>query len=349
MSDPTNDAGEPAAKRVRKPRVAKTAADAPSMPTLPEPSAPTPRTSAPKPSESKPSESRPPAEPRHEATAPAREAAPRSNAEHAHRNDANPGTGDNRNSNQGDSQTDNPGGEGQRHDGQRSNNNNRRDRFKNRRDRQRDRYQEGGMPDDGGNGETFVPRPHPQVPEGFPQYSLGDLKRMPAHKLLEIADQLQISEGVARARKQDIIFAVLKVLTRHGEGVAADGVLEILPDGFGFLRAAEASYLAGPDDTYISPSQIRRFNLRTGDHLSGRIRWPKDGERYFALSVVDTINGEPIEASKNKTLFENLTPLFPRKKFRLERGDGSSEDITGRILDLMAPQGKGQRALIVSP
>jgi transcription termination factor Rho len=193
------------------------------------------------------------------------------------------------------------------------------------------------------------PRPHPQVPEGFPTYSLGDLKRMPAHKLLEIADQLQISEGVARARKQDIIFGILKVLTRHGEGVAADGVLEILPDGFGFLRAAEASYLAGPDDTYISPSQIRRFNLRTGDHISGRIRWPKDGERYFALNIVDTINGEPLEASKNKALFENLTPLFPRKKFKLERGDGSSEDITGRILDLMAPQGKGQRALIVSP
>src|SRR3990170_6353536 len=172
---------------------------------------------------------------------------------------------------------------------------------------------------------------------------------MPAQKLLDIADQLNIQEGVARARKQDVIFAVLKVLTRHGEGVAADGVLEILPDGFGFLRGAEASYLAGPDDVYISPSQIRRFNLRTGDHLAGRIRWPKDGERYFALAVVDTINGEPIEASKNKVLFENLTPLFPRKKFKLERGDGSSEDITGRILDLMAPQGKGQRALIVSP
>ncbi len=139
------------------------------------------------------------------------------------------------------------------------------------------------------------------------------------------------------------------MLTRHGEGVQADGVLEILPDGFGFLRAAEASYLAGPDDTYISPSQIRRFNLRTGDHISGRIRWPKDGERYFALNIVDTINGEPIEASKNKVLFENLTPLFPRKRFTLERGNGSSEDITGRILDLMAPQGKGQRALIVSP
>ncbi|WP_259302799.1 transcription termination factor Rho [Thermomonas sp. S9] len=227
----------------------------------------------------------------------------------------------------------------------------RRERFKNRRERQRERQREaGGMPDDGGNGsEPFVPRPHPQVPEGFPTYTLGDLKRMPAYKLLEIADQLSISEGVARARKQDIIFAILKVLTRHGEGVQADGVLEILPDGFGFLRAAEASYLAGPDDTYISPSQIRRFNLRTGDHVSGRIRWPKDGERYFALNIVDTINGEPLEASKNKTLFENLTPLFPRKRFKLERGDGSSEDITGRILDLMAPQGKGQRSLIVSP
>jgi transcription termination factor Rho len=237
-------------------------------------------------------------------------------------------------------------GDEQREGGNRQN---RRDRFRNRRDRQRERFRDdGGMQDDGGNQQPHVPRPHPSVPEGFPQYSLGDLKRMPAHKLMEIAEQLQIHEGVARARKQDVIFALLKVLTRHGEGVAADGVLEILPDGFGFLRAAEASYLAGPDDTYISPSQIRRFNLRTGDHLSGRIRWPKDGERYFALSVVDTINGEPLEASKNKNLFENLTPLFPRKRFRLERGDGSTEDITGRILDLMAPQGKGQRALIVS-
>ena len=138
--------------------------------------------------------------------------------------------------------------------------------------------------DDDGNEQNFSSRSaRPNIPEGFPQYSLGDLKRMPAQKLLDIAEQLSISEGVARARKQDVIFALLKVLTRHGEGVAADGVLEILPDGFGFLRAAEASYLAGPDDTYISPSQIRRFNLRTGDHLSGRIRWPKDGERYFAL------------------------------------------------------------------
>ena len=140
-----------------------------------------------------------------------------------------------------------------------------------------------------GNSNQQITAQRPaNIPEGFPQYSLGDLKRMPAQKLLDIAEQLNICEGVARARKQDVIFALLKVLTRHGEGVAADGVLEILPDGFGFLRAAEASYLAGPDDTYISPIQIRRFNLRTGDHLSGRIRWPKDGERYFALAVVDT-------------------------------------------------------------
>ncbi|WP_028916605.1 transcription termination factor Rho [Pseudoxanthomonas sp. J35] len=242
------------------------------------------------------------------------------------------------------------GGEGGDRDPREGGGRNRRDRFRNRRDRQRERFRDdGGMQDDNGNNQMQQPpRPHPSVPEGFPQYSLGDLKRMPAHKLLEIAEQLNIHEGVARARKQDVIFALLKVLTRHGEGVQADGVLEILPDGFGFLRAAEASYLAGPDDTYISPSQIRRFNLRTGDHLSGRIRWPKDGERYFALAVVDTINGEPLEASKNKVLFENLTPLFPRKRFRLERGDGSTEDITGRILDLMAPQGKGQRSLIVS-
>ncbi|MBD9370638.1 transcription termination factor Rho [Xanthomonas sp. XNM01] len=241
------------------------------------------------------------------------------------------------------------GQDGEQRDREGGNRQNRRERFRNRRDRERGgRRDDGGMQDDGGHQQPHVARPHPSVPEGFPQYSLGDLKRMPAHKLLEIAEQLQIHEGVARARKQDVIFALLKVLTRHGEGVAADGVLEILPDGFGFLRAAEASYLAGPDDTYISPSQIRRFNLRTGDHISGRIRWPKDGERYFALNIVDTINGEPLEASKGKVLFENLTPLFPRKRFRLERGDGSTEDITGRILDLIAPQGKGQRALIVS-
>ncbi|UHQ23145.1 transcription termination factor Rho [Lysobacter sp. 5GHs7-4] len=337
MSDNTPDAGDIAEKRVRKPRVAK-ADTAPAA----SPSAPAP---APAPAPAAAPAASAPAAP---APAPAAPAAPAPSA-----GDSAPASSGADGAPQGGNDG---GGNAQRgeggHDNNRGGGNNRRDRFRNRRDRDRDRGgrpRDDGMFNDGGNGENFVPRPHPQVPEGFPQYSLGDLKRMPAPKLLEIADQLSIQEGVARARKQDVIFALLKVLTRHGEGVAADGVLEILPDGFGFLRAAEASYLAGPDDTYISPSQIRRFNLRTGDHLSGRIRFPKDGERYFALSIVDTINGEPLEASKNKVLFENLTPLFPRRKFRLERGDGSTEDITGRILDLMAPQGKGQRALIVSP
>ena len=325
MSDSSNETGAPAEKRVRKTRAPKTpAADT---------AAPAERAADPAPQLPLP----PVAE---RAAAPEAPPAPAAPA---------PSQGASENAGaqaQGGQQH-----EGGDRDGNRFGNN-RRDRFRNRRDRNRERDRQGhdGMPQDGNGGqEPFVPRAMPNVPEGFPQYSLGDLKRMPAPKLLDIAEQLNIQEGVARARKQDVIFALLKVLTRHGEGVAADGVLEILPDGFGFLRAAEASYLAGPDDTYISPSQIRRFNLRTGDHLAGRIRWPKDGERYFALSTIDTINGEPLEASKNKVLFENLTPLFPRRRFRLERGDGSTEDITGRILDLMAPQGKGQRALIVSP
>ncbi|MBP6310258.1 MAG: transcription termination factor Rho [Arenimonas sp.] len=228
--------------------------------------------------------------------------------------------------------------------------NNRRERFQNRNDRHqnRDRNQHRNNQD----GESAEERPayhQPQLPADFPNYSLTELKRMPMAKLLEMAEQLNLHEGVARMRRQDVTFALLKVLTRHPNGVAAEGVLEILPDGYGFLRSSDASYLAGPDDVYISPSQIRRFNLRTGDHITGRIRNPKDGERYVALNILDTINGEPMEQSKNKVLFENLTPLFPRKRFVLERGNGSSEDITGRIMDLMAPQGKGQRALIVSP
>jgi transcription termination factor Rho len=339
LSDLFEETGAPAEKRVRKPRVSKAAAadktDAKTdaKPAKSEAAASAPVVAsqpAPAPSAPPPAVSAPAAFTENSAPASAGdaggEAGPR---------EGNPQQGGQRFQNQNNQN----GGNNER--------GNRRDRFRNRRERNRERYAD-GLPQDGAN-EPFVPRPHPQVPEGFPQYSLSDLKRMPAQKLLDIAEQLNIQEGVARARKQDVIFALLKVLTRHGEGVAADGVLEILPDGFGFLRAAEASYLAGPDDTYISPSQIRRFNLRTGDHLAGRIRFPKDGERYFALSIVDTINGEPIEASKGKVLFENLTPLFPRKRFTLERGNGSSEDIAGRILDLMAPQGKGQRALIVSP
>jgi len=178
--------------------------------------------------------------------------------------------------------------------------------------------------------------------------NLTELKRKNAPQLLALAEELGIQEGVARARKQDVIFAILKAHARSGGGIWAEGVLEILQDGFGFLRSADESYLAGPDDIYVSPSQIRRFNLRTGDYLTGHVRHPKDGERYFALLRVETINNDPPEASKNKLLFENLTPLFPRKAFHLERGNGSSEDITGRILDLIAPVGRGQRGLIVS-
>jgi transcription termination factor Rho len=181
-----------------------------------------------------------------------------------------------------------------------------------------------------------------------PLIDLTELKRKSAADLLLLADTLGIQEGVARARKQDIVFLLLKAHARIGGGIYGEGVLEILQDGFGFLRGFDESYLAGPDDIYVSPSQIRRFNLRTGDYITGRIRPPKEGERYFALLKVDHINGEPPEASKNKVLFENLTPLFPRKAFHLERGNGSSEDITGRILDLVAPIGRGQRGLIVS-
>ena len=178
--------------------------------------------------------------------------------------------------------------------------------------------------------------------------NLTELKRKNSIQLLEFAESLGVREGVARQRKQDVVFNILKAHARSGGGIWAEGVLEILQDGFGFLRSADESYLAGPDDIYVSPSQIRRFNLRTGDYITGRVRHPKEGERYFAMLKLDDINGDPPEASKNKLLFENLTPLFPRKAFKLERGNGSSEDITGRILDLVAPIGKGQRGLIVS-
>jgi transcription termination factor Rho len=181
-----------------------------------------------------------------------------------------------------------------------------------------------------------------------PLIDINELKRKSAADLLALAESLGVQEGVARARKQDIVFFILKAHARAGGGIYGEGVLEILQDGFGFLRGFDLSYLAGPDDIYVSPSQIRRFNLRTGDYITGRIRPPKEGERYFALLKVDHINGEPPEMSKNKVLFENLTPLFPRKSFHLERGNGSSEDITGRILDLVAPIGRGQRGLIVS-
>lgn len=176
---------------------------------------------------------------------------------------------------------------------------------------------------------------------------LTELKKKTAAELVEISQALNI-ENVARSRKQDIIFSILKEHAKRGEDIYGDGVLEILQDGFGFLRSAEGSYLAGPDDIYVSPSQIRRFNLRTGDTISGKIRPPKDGERYFALLKVNDINFDAPENAKNKVLFENLTPLFPQERLIMECGNGTTEDITARVIDLAAPIGKGQRALIVS-
>jgi len=178
--------------------------------------------------------------------------------------------------------------------------------------------------------------------------NLTELKKMPVSDLVELAQSMQI-EGMARSRKQDLIFAILKAHAKKGEDISGDGVLEILQDGFGFLRSADSSYLAGPDDIYVSPSQIRRFNLRTGDTIDGKIRPPKDGERYFALLKVSEINYDRPENAKNKILFENFTPLFANQKFQLELGNGSTEDITARTIELCAPIGKGQRGLIVSP
>ena len=178
--------------------------------------------------------------------------------------------------------------------------------------------------------------------------NLTDLKTKPIEELIEIAKSMSM-ENLARSRKQDVIFNILKKHARSGEDIYGDGVLEILQDGFGFLRSADSSYLAGPDDIYVSPSQIRRFNLRTGDFISGKIRPPKEGERYFAMLKVNEINFDKPENSRNKILFENLTPLFPNDRLILEAGNGSSEDLTGRIIDLTSPVGKGQRGLIVAP
>ncbi len=178
--------------------------------------------------------------------------------------------------------------------------------------------------------------------------NLTELKKKSVADLLVLAEGMGM-DNVSRQRKQDLIFTILKRHARGGEDIYGDGVLEILQDGFGFLRSADMSYLAGPDDIYVSPSQIRRFNLRKGDYLAGKIRPPKDGERYFALLKVNEVNGEAPEKSKNKILFENLTPLFPDQRFNLEQGNGSTEDISNRIIDLVAPIGKGQRGLIVAP
>jgi transcription termination factor Rho len=178
--------------------------------------------------------------------------------------------------------------------------------------------------------------------------NLTELKKKSAAELIQLSEEYGL-ENMARSRKQDIIFAILKAHAKRGEDIYGDGVLEILQDGFGFLRSAEGSYLAGPDDIYVSPSQIRRFNLRTGDTISGKIRPPKEGERYFALLKVDHINFDAPENAKTKVLFENLTPLFANERLNLECGNGSTEDITARVIDLVSPIGKGQRGLIVSP
>jgi transcription termination factor Rho len=178
--------------------------------------------------------------------------------------------------------------------------------------------------------------------------NLTDLKTKSISELLQIAEGIGL-DNLARSRKQDMIFTILKRHAKSGEDIYGDGVLEILQDGFGFLRSADCSYLAGPDDIYVSPSQIRRFNLRTGDSIAGKIRPPKDGERYFALLKVAQINFDKPENSRSKILFENLTPLFPNERMVLEMGTGATEDLTGRIIDLVAPIGKGQRGLIVAP
>jgi transcription termination factor Rho len=196
-------------------------------------------------------------------------------------------------------------------------------------------------------GRQRRPRRDPHTPSANPM-SLTELKNKSTQELIDMAREMGI-ENMARSRKQDIIFALLKRHAKSGEDIWGDGVLEILQDGFGFLRSADSSFLAGPDDIYVSPSQIRRFNLRTGDTVTGMIRPPKDSERYFALLKVKDVNFESPESAKSKILFENLTPLFPNERLTLEKGNGSTEDLTGRIIDLVAPIGKGQRGLLVAP
>ncbi|GHC95898.1 transcription termination factor Rho [Pseudorhodoferax aquiterrae] len=177
---------------------------------------------------------------------------------------------------------------------------------------------------------------------------LNELKALHVSEVLRQAEELEI-ENTGRMRKQELMFAIIKKRARAGEQVFADGVLEILPDGFGFLRSPDTSYTASTDDIYISPSQVRRFNLHTGDMIEGEVRTPKDGERYFALNKLDKVNGGGPEENKHKVMFENLTPLFPKEQMKLERDMKGEENITGRIIDIVAPIGKGQRALLVAP
>ncbi len=187
-----------------------------------------------------------------------------------------------------------------------------------------------------------------QQPSNETSMNLTELKKNSVAELLNIAKEMGL-DNLARSRKQDIIFAILKKHAKNGEAIYGDGVLEVLPDGFGFLRSSEGSYLAGPDDIYVSPSQIRRFSLKTGDSIAGTIRPPKDSERYFALLKVGEINFDTPDRSRHKLIFENLTPLFPTQQLKLEMGNGTTEDLTGRVIDLIAPIGKGQRSIIVAP
>ena len=215
----------------------------------------------------------------------------------------------------------------------------------NRRRRRRPQH-DGVYPDDDESSLEIIPPEQLEASKNV--MNLTELKTRPAAALVELGESLGL-ENLARSRKQDIIFSILKAHAGQGENIYGEGVLEILQDGFGFLRSADSSYLAGPDDIYVSPSQIRRFSLRTGDTVSGLIRPPKDGERYFALLKVGQINHDAPENAKSKVLFENLTPLFPTERLLLEQGNGSTEDLTARIIDMVAPIGKGQRGLIVSP
>jgi len=211
--------------------------------------------------------------------------------------------------------------------------------------RRRRRSPQGEFPDDDGNVEVIPPE---QLEASKNSMNLTELKSRAAADLVALGDTLGL-ENLARHRKQEMIFAILKAHANLGEDIYGDGVLEVLQDGFGFLRSSDGSYLAGPDDIYVSPSQIRRFALRTGDTVAGLIRPPKDGERYFALLKVGEINHDSPENARTKVLFENLTPLFPTERLKLEQGNGSTEDLTARIIDMVAPIGKGQRGLIVSP
>ena len=212
--------------------------------------------------------------------------------------------------------------------------------------RRRRRPPQGGYPDDDDGSLEVIPPE--QLEQSKNIMNLSELKNRPAADLVKLGESLGL-EDLARHRKQEMIFAILKAHAASGEDIYGDGVLEILQDGFGFLRSADGSYLAGPDDIYVSPSQIRRFSLRTGDTVAGLIRPPKDGERYFALLKVGQINHDSPENARTKVLFENLTPLFPTERLVLEQGSGSTEDLTARIIDMVAPIGKGQRGLIVSP